>query len=208
VLVVLERLGGRALDRAGPGAIVAIDATSLAVSAPLSLAPLENCQYASIDPSNGARAYVSCTGLRALTPDQRRPSAGIAEIALDATGELMLTGMARASASDLVVGGSVIALGARRVLAIATESTTADPSRSDHVVEIDVAMGTTRDVARSVSGFQLGIGVLSGNIALVPDAEASTILRFDLGDDVTLRDSIPIDDCLDLPPRQIGSLSR
>lgn len=205
VLVVLERNAGL-FTEAGPGAVIAIDARTLAVSAPLEIAPLENCQFASVDPRDASRAYVLCTSLQAGGPDERRPHAGIAEITLTASGTLSLTGVAQSAGDDPVVGTGLIALGDRRVLAIAHDSPANDTSRADHVVEIDVASGSLREVYQSQGGFVLQSGVLSGTTALVPDMESNAILRFDVSGPATLRDRVVFDDCIGLPPVQISPL--
>lgn len=205
VLVVLERTSGNFAIPA-PGAVVAIDPATLAVSPPLVLGPLENCQFASHDPDDPARAYVACTSIQTRDSEARRPHAGVAEIVLDASGALSLGHLVQTTGTDPVVGAGVIGIGAGRVLAVAHDAHPGDLGHPDHLLEIAMASGAVRDLYQTRIGFSLGNGALAGDVALVPDQDASVIVRVDVVGPATVRDTIAVDDCVGLPPWQIAPL--
>lgn len=206
VLVVLERLPNDFQRGAGTGAVVAVDSTTLEVSAPLELPPLQNCQFASVDPLDPSRAYVACTALLARDAEARRPNAGVAEITLSPDGTLAVTAMVQTPAGVPVLGGAVLALGQRRILGVASDSHAGDAPLPDHLLEVDVETGAARDVYQTRMGFMLHPGALAGTLALIPDEESSAILRIDVSGPATLRDTIAIEDCTGLPPIQIAPL--
>ena len=205
VLVVLDRFDRR-FERAGDGGVLGIDRETLIPSAAVSLAPLQNCRAASVDPDDPARAYVLCAGSFMLTPEGRRPSAGIAEITVDAAGSITVAARWQAPDGVPVVGTGLIALGGGRVLAVANEGTVASADPPDHLLEVDVVAGTVRDVYASRGGFVLGDGALAGDVALIPDAERGGVMRVEVSGPAVARELIVIDDCAGLPPRQLRPL--
>ena len=206
VLVVMSHLS-REFTHAGSGAVAAVDPSSLSVSQTVFLDPLSNCQYASRAPDDASHAFVSCTGLQTQDADGRRTSAGVAEISLSPAGELTVIGIAQAAVGAPVVGGGIIAIGGRRVLAVAREGDPQHTGLPDHLVEIDLATGESRDVMQTRGGFVLGDGVLAGDLALVPDASTSAIVRVDVAAPAHVLDRVSLDGCSRLPPLQIRPLA-
>ena len=204
VLVTLVRLDAR-YERAAPGAVLTLD-EALVPSPLVTFGALQNCGAASVDPGDPSRVYVLCTGFAFLTEAERRGHAGIVELTLSTAGTLEITGMATPDETAPVPTNGLIALGGRRVLAVAYGSRL--PAAPDRLVEIDVGAGTTREVLRTrAAAFALGEGTLDlrNGVALVPDAETSGILRIETTT-ATLRDTIPITGCLGIPPREIAPL--
>ncbi len=204
VLVTLTRLDRR-FTRAAPGAALLLD-EELTPSPPLTFGALENCGQASVDPDDPARAYVLCAGLATGTEDERRPHAGIVELTLSEGGSLTMTGTVSPGPMDPVPSNGIVALGGRRVLAVAYGRLL--PRAQDRLLEVDVGAGTSREILRSTAGaFVLGDGTFDAaeDVALVPDAETSSILRIEAST-ATLRDRIELEGCVGLPPREIGPL--
>lgn len=204
VLVTLTRLDRR-FEHAASGAALVLDEL-LMPSTPVTFGALQNCLSASVDPQDPSRAYVLCAGLLYTTEAERLASAGIVEVTLAEDGSLEITGMATPDVAIGVPSNGLVALGGRRVLAVAAGSVL--PSAPDRLLEIDVAAGTSREILRTRAGaFVLGEGTFDprNDVALVPDAETSTILRID-ATTATLVGSIALEGCVGLPPREIGPL--
>lgn len=204
ILVVLDRLS-RDFMAAGTGALVTIDPATLAVSSPLALEGLENCYYASRDPSDTSRASVLCSGRPFSTEDGRRSSSGIVEVTLDASGALSVTQRFDPGPADAAPFNGIIGIDRARVLYVAAGSlVTGVP---DRLVDLDLATGTASIVYRAATAFVLGEGVAATGGALVPDAAANAILRVAVDPTrASVTGSIALDDCIGLPPRQIRPL--
>jgi hypothetical protein len=205
VLVTLTRLDARYMSAAS-GAAVVLD-EMLRPSPVVTFGALQNCVSASVDPDDASRAYVLCSGLALEAMDDRRPHAGIVELTLSEEGVLEITGMAVPDASGPVPTNGLIALGSRRVLAVAYGQLLPTVVE-DRLIEIDVAAGTTRDIWQaSRAAFVLGDGTFdaANGVALVPDAETNAVLRFEAST-ATFVDAIELGGCVGVPPREIGPL--
>ena len=213
VLVVLDRMS-RAFHHAADGAVVTIDPMTLAVSPPLVFGGLENCGYASVDPTDPSRAWVLCSGARftssgrLATEQDRRASAGIVALSMDASGGLAEVHRFAPGPTAPVPSNGLIVLGGGRALYVAWGSS--DPFTPDRLVDVD-GSGTARIVYTAHGAFVLGEGMIAqgGSAALVPDAQASAIICLwngtAEGPSVVL-DTMPITDCTGLPPRMIRPL--
>lgn len=208
VLAVLDRMSAD-YHHVSSGAVVTVAPDTLAVSAPLVIDGLVNCAYAAPDPADAARAYVLCIGPRytaggasRASEDDRRATAGIVEVTLDATGTLRVTGRFQPSATDPVPSNGIIAIGGGSVLYVASGSLDA-PTVPDRLVSVEVASGATQVVYRASTAFVIHDGCVSGTGALVPDAAANAILYVEGG---AVMRSTTFDDCIGLPPVQIRPL--
>ena len=116
-LLGLARLSRR-FDEAGPGAVVALDVETEAVTL-LDLAPLASCDVVAAVPGEASRALVRCGGRPFTTEEERRPSAGVVLVELEPDGALRE--VARWAAADHpgapVYDTAVIPLGGTRATA-------------------------------------------------------------------------------------------
>ncbi len=196
---VLVTLGRLSLDfqRAGPGAVLTIDPVTLAPSAPLELAGLEDCWFAANDPGDPALAYVLCSGLTKAPEPERRAHAGIVAVRLGTDGSPAVEARYDPGESGIVPFGSIVAIGGGRVLFVAA------PPAGDQLVELELASGHTRVVYTSAP-FTLLDGVAGEGLALIPERVGTgRVLRLDTSGEAALVGETSFDDCIALPPIQI-----
>jgi hypothetical protein len=169
---------------------------------------MQNCGALERDPLDPRRAYVLCSGPLREPTEVRRALAGVIELEL-ADGTLTVSDVLRIEAPHPVPSGGLMALGERRMLVIGTGSAGLTDVR-DQILEVSLSDRTVRSVHTSEGSFGIGRGayVPSTGRALIPDAASAEILVLDATSPVTVVERAVVEDCIELPPRQLMALSR
>lgn len=153
--------------RAGEGAVAIVDVAARTASV-LELGELHNCGDVSAVPDAPGHVLVLCAGDTFTVEATRRPNAGIAEIAVDASGQgsVVRRYLSREHTSDPVASIGITPLPGGRALAAATGDRAA--GAFDRLIEIDLSTGATRILTEARDVFVIGSGVF--------DARADRVL--------------------------------
>jgi len=185
---------------AGDGAVAVIDPATRAVEI-VPLAGLAQCRE--LDPI-GDRVIVTCTGATFADEADRRSTAGVVALALDADGEVVIAAEHRAAdhPDAPVPSGPTVPLGPEEWITMAWGDLTEDiPDRA-----LRLRPGAAPEVLFTAPPFTLGEGAYDAeaDLLLLPDADAGTIRRF-RADGAELA-PVPVTTCHGLPPREIARL--
>lgn len=209
VVVGLARLSD-SFGAPGPGAVAVLDPATDAVSG-LDLADLWNCGTVVPVAGDDTRVVILCGGSPQAQRDaDQRPRAGIAIVAVDASGVARIDAVWHARGHDELPAPSwaVVSLGGTRVVYDAL-GYTADRT-GGRLVVLDLATGDGRVVIEVPGELVFGMGAYDADqhLLLMPDASAG-LRRLDVGDglDVRPRDLVDTSPCRGLPAREIRAIA-
>ena len=194
--------------RAGPGAVGVVDLATLEPRA-LAVEGLTNCREVDAVPGAPERAIVTCNGPSFGRALDRQAGAGVAALELEASGEVRVSAIWRASdhPDGPVFNTWSVPLSADRVVTVAMGDV--GTSLFDRAGVLALG-GEAGSLMEAMDAFVLGDGAFdpSGGILLLPDAGEGTLRRFEISD-TGAHELEPVDlsACRGLRPRELRRIA-